>query len=201
MTILRFVASFMLLFIANAGTAQGDWELSKDKNGIKVYTSTDATSKFKMLKVEAVMHGTLQKLTTILQEVGNTKSWVYSTKESYVIKRFNANEILYYSQTALPWPVNDRDVAILMKITGDYKNNTLKVVAANAPNAIAEKKGIVRIPYFNATWDVKYDGANKLSIIYFLKMDPGGSVSPSVTNLFISKGPFETFTNLAELLK
>lgn len=199
--IVRIIWSLSLIAIVNTAFSQVQWELTKEQNGIKVYTSKDVSSKFKDIKVEAVFTGTIQKLINVLTDVAKTKTWVYGTKESYLIRRLNANEILYYSQTALPWPVSNRDIPIKMQLNPDYRNNTLKVFATGIPNAIPEKKGIVRIPYFNASWDVKYDGKNRLAISYILKMDPGGTVPTGVTNMFITKGPYETFSNLAGLLK
>jgi len=191
----------LLALFLNTAFTQVQWELTKDDNGIKVYTAKDPSSKFKDIKVEAAFAGTIQKLMTILVNVGNTKNWVYGTKDSYVIKKISPNEILYYSETALPWPVSNRDIPIRMLLNLDQKNNFLKVTASGEPNAMPAKKGIVRIPFFNASWDVKSDGKNKLNIVYTLKMDPGGSVPAGVTNMFISKGPYETFNNLGQLLK
>lgn len=173
----------------------------KDKNGIKVFTSKESSSKFKSIKVEAQLSGTLQKLLNVLLDVNNTKNWVYSTKESYTIRKISPNEILYYNETSLPWPVSNRDVPIRMKATPDFKNNTLKVIAMGVPQAIPEKNGIVRIQQFNSSWDVKFDGKNRLSITYLLSMDPSGSISSTVTNMFMTKGPYETFSNLADRLK
>lgn len=198
---LRIIYLLLLIIITTAAFSQDEWELTKDKNGIKIYTFKEASSKFKDIKVQATFQGTIQKLFNILINVGKTKTWVYGTKDSYIIKKISPNEILYYSETALPWPVNNRDIPIKMQLNIDDKNNTLKVNATGIPNAMSEKKGIVRIPYFNAVWDVKSDGKNKINITYILKMDPGGSVPAGVTNMFISKGPYETFSNLAELLK
>jgi hypothetical protein len=195
---------FMLLFsvgLMNTAFSQVAWDLQKEKNGIKVYTSKENDSKFKDIKVEASLAGTVSKLIGILSNVGKTTGWVYGTKESYLIKKINDNEILYYSQTALPWPVSNRDIPIKMQLKEDTKSNSLKVYASGIPNAIPEKKGIVRIPFFNAFWDVKSEGKNRINITYILRMDPGGSVPSSVTNMFVSKGPFETFSNLSELLK
>jgi len=197
----RIIFFVLLLVILDSTYGQARWELSKDQNGIKVYTTKDPGSKFKDIKVEAVFSGTIDKLVDILVNVARTKTWVYGTKDSYLIKRINPNEILYYSETALPWPVSNRDIPIRMQLNVDQKNNTLKVYASGVPNAIPEKKGIVRIPYFNAFWDVRSDGKNRLNVIYTLKMDPGGSVPAGVTNMFISKGPYETFNNLGEMLK
>jgi hypothetical protein len=79
--------------------------------------------------------------------------------------------------------------------------NTLKVIATGVPDAIPSKKGIVRIRTFNAIWNVKSIGNNQLLIQYFLNVHPGGNVSPAISNMFVSKGPFQTFKNLSVLLK
>jgi hypothetical protein len=92
-------------------------------------------------------------------------------------------------------------MVINMKFDIDTINNTLKVTAKGKPDAIPEKKGIVRIQDFNATWEVQDDHKNHLVIRYFLSVNPGGSVSPGINNMFITKGPFQTFNNLSALLK
>lgn len=198
---LKVILSIIFLSGYCSLRAQTEWELVKDKNGIRVFTAKESNSKFKSVKVEARLTGTLQKLVNVLLDVNNTKNWVFSTKESYTLRQISTYEILYYNETSLPWPVSNRDVPIQMKLTADYKNNTLKVVSSGVPQAIPIKKGIVRVPKLTNSWDVKYDGKNNLAIMYLLSMDPGGSIPSAITNMFMTKGPFETFSNLAELLK
>jgi len=190
-----------LLIHGYSSFSQTNWELTKNKDGIKVYTANEANSKLKSIKVEAVFTGTLQKLVGILRNVNNNKDWVYSTKQAKLIKEINANELFYYSETQLPWPVSNRDIPVRMHLNLNTVNNTLQVTAVGEPNAYPEQKGIVRIQYFNSSWNVKFDGKNKISIVYFLKMDPSGTVPAQVTNMFITKGPYETFANLSRLLQ
>lgn len=207
-TLKKFYAIFLIGLLTFSATlivftasSQTKWELAKEKNGIKVFTSVDGTSKFKSIKVEAVLAGNLNKLVSLLADAGSNKDWIYSTNESYIIKRISATETLSYTETSVPWPASNRDIPINMVLNLDQKNNTLKVIARGVPNAIPAKKGIVRIPFFNSSWNVKSDGKGRLFINYFLEMDPGGSVPAWITNMFVAKGPFETFNNLAGLLK
>jgi len=178
-----------------------NWELSRNENNIKVYKGSSDSSKFKIIKVEAEMAGTLKKLIAILKDVGNNKNWVYNTKQSHLIKTINENEFLYYAETHLPWPFSNRDMVIRMHFDLDSLRNTLKIKATGEPDAAPEVSGKVRIRKFNGNWNVKYDGANKITIIYVLELNPGGNISPGISNLFVTKGPFETFNNLAKLLK
>ena len=197
----RVTIAICLLLSGYASYSQNEWELTKEKNGIKVYTANETSSKIKSIKVEAVLTGTLQKLVKILRDVRNNKDWVFSTKQSYLLSEVSANELLYYSETALPWPVSNRDIPVRLRLNLNASNNTLKVTASGEPNALPVQKGIVRIQFFSTSWDVKYDGKNKISIIYYLRMDPSGNVPAQVTNMFITKGPYETFENLSKLLE
>ena len=196
----KFILSIWLFIHSYSSFSQINWELAKDKNGIKVYTATEDGSKIKSIKVEAVLTGTLQKLVKILLDVENNKEWVYNTKQTYILKAVNANEILYYSETALPWPVANRDIPVRMRLNFNTTNNTLRVTAAGEPNAYPVQKNIVRIQLFNSSWEVKPEGKNKIRIVYFLKIDPSGNVPAAVTNMFVTKGPYETFDNLSKLL-
>ncbi len=189
------------LFLYSFASAQTTWELAKEKNGIKVFTRKETNSKFKSIRVEATLNGTLDKLLRVLMDAGSNKNWVYNTNNSYIIKRLGTYETISYTETNVPWPGSNRDIPLHMHLIPDRKSNTLKVITKGEPEAIPQKKGIVRIPYFNSWWDVKYDGRNKLSIVYFLEMDPGGSVPAWLVNMFIAKGPYETFTGLVKVMK
>lgn len=189
-----------LILIGWAANAQAKWELAKDKNGIKVYTSVDGLSQFKSIKVEAVMDGTLEKLINLLMNPASNKNWIYGTKESYMLRNGNNNDYLSYTETAVPWPASNRDIPINMQMTRDVKTGKLHVTAKGLPNAIPVKKGIVRIPFFNSWWKVQAN-KNKLIIEYFLEVDPGGSVPAWINNLFVAKGPYETFSKLAILMR
>jgi hypothetical protein len=178
-----------------------DWELSKDENNIKVYKGTSDSSRFKIIKVEAEMAGTLKKLIAVLKDVGNNKNWVYNTKRSHLVKTINENEFLYYAETHLPWPFDNRDMVIRMHFELDEVRNMLNVKATGEPDAAPEVSGKVRIRKFDGNWNVKFDGANRITIVYLLEVDPGGNISPGISNLFVTKGPFETFNNLSRVLK
>jgi hypothetical protein len=194
---------FLVLFFAltlNA-SAQKDWELSKDNDDIKVYTRKTDSSNFKSVKVEAVFTGTSEKLAGILMGVDKNIKWVYKTKSLHLIKRFSANELLYYAETSLPWPMRNRDQAIRINLFPDSINHALKITTVGEPKAIPVTSGIVRVPYFLGVWQVKEISNEKISIEYYLNVDPGGSIPAWISNMFAAKGPYETFVNLSKLLK
>lgn len=177
-----------------------DWTLTKSNDQVKVYTAKMPASKFKVIKVEALMDGSLQKLVNVLKDVNNNKRWVYKTKRSYKIDSVDTNDFRYYAETSVPWPLSNRDMVIRMQFMPDTVNHELQVQATGLPQAISEKNGIVRVKQFEGLWKVRQKSNGKLAIDYVLKIDPGGSISPGISNLFASNGPFETFNNLSKLL-
>lgn len=191
----------LLVLLTRDAMPQANWKLTRDKDNIKIYTAKDDASGFKRIKVEAVMEGTLQKLVAVLMDVSNNKQWVYNTKQSYIIDRRDAKEIVYYAETALPWPLSNRDMVIKMSFDLDTINHKLKVLAVGMPDSLPVKKGLVRIQKFRAAWNVQYDGTGKIRIDYFLAVNPGGNIPAGISNMFVAKGPFETFSNLSKVLK
>lgn len=193
----------LLIFIVLYGTiikAQPKWHLSKDKNNIQVYTANTGSSAFKNIKVVGVFDGTLEKLASIFLDVPKQKKWVYKTRSAYIINKVSNNELLYYVEIGLPL-VSNRDIAIRMKINENKAKSVLNITTVGEPNAIPVTKGKVRVPKFRGDWKAEAIAKNKLKITYFLSVDPGGSLPSWIVNMFVSKGPYETFSKLGELLK
>lgn len=190
-----------LLFTLPVTATKTDWQLVKDKDGIKVYTADSKTAALKLIRVTAEFEGTPERLWAIVQDVDKQREWVYGTKSSYLIKRTSHAELLYYVETELPWPASNRDIPIRMKMSENRASQTLTINTIGLPKAIPVNDGKVRVPHLTARWEVKAVSKDKIKVDYFLDLNPGGAIPAWIANLFVTKGPFETFANLRELLK
>jgi hypothetical protein len=177
------------------------WHLVKEGHGIKVYTAGTGTSDFKSIKAVAVLDGTLEGFLAILLDVKRQPDWVYATSQAYLVTQVSKRELVYYVETNLPWPADNRDAVIRMKIKENPAGSSLTITSMGEPRALPPRDGKVRVPHFVGRWEVKAAGKNKISLTYLLEVNPGGSLSPMIVNLFTSKGPYETFRNLSALLK
>jgi hypothetical protein len=196
----------LLLFLSmllgfQEATPPAKWQLIKEDQDIKVYTTDAGTSGFKSIKVEAVFEGTLDKFLAIVVDVENQPNWVYGSRQASLLKQVSNREILYYVETDLPWPASDRDSVIRMRIKEDRAQNSLTIISAGEPRSFPLQENKVRVPQYGAQWEVRAVGKDKLSISYLLQVDPGGILPSWIVNLFVSKGPYETFRNLSEQLK
>ena len=182
-------------------TAQYNWKLTKDKDGIKVFESATGNSNYKSIRVECTMEGSIENLIHVLADVGHHKDWIYNNKEAYLLKRISADDFYYYSETYLPWPMSNRDAVAHMKITRDTLNRFVDVVEVGESKYIPEKSGIVRVPRFSVNWHVTTTAANKLNVIYILEIEPGGNVPAWLANMFVDRGPYESFKKLGDIMK
>ena len=181
-------------------TAQYQWKLQRSSEGIKVFVSDVAGSSFKAVKVECTFTGTYGKLISILTNVPQHNKWIYNCKTSYLLKKVGPLDIIYYSETSMPWPISNRDAVIQLEIDTENLPNHLTISGKGQPKYIPEKQGKARVPHYVANWRVTMPTPQTISITYILQIDPGG-IPPGLSNMFVDKGPFETFKNLREMLK
>jgi hypothetical protein len=184
-----------------AGAAPGGWSLKRDAEGIKIYTRslTDASSNVKALRVTLTTAGTPAALAKILLDIPGQKNWVYSTKSSRVLKKVSESEVIYHSEKTMPWPVTNRDAVMHLRIA-TAANGVMNVRAATTDYPYAKKDDVIRVPSSTVVWRVTPTSPTEIKIEYEATLDPGGSVPAWVTNLFITKGPYETFKKLKTML-
>lgn len=193
----------LILGFVLACTAQGQssWKLTQEKDGIRVYQSDLPGTSFKRVKVECTLEGTYDKLVSILCNVDTHKNWVYSNKTSYLLKRISPTEFYYYTETAMPWPVQNRDAVMHVKVHRDSLNRFVTITETARPNFIPPKNGKVRVPRSVVGWTATMPRPNTLRIVYLFEADPGGELPAWLVNSFADKGPLESFKKLAAMLK
>jgi len=181
--------------------AQGKWVLTKDEDGIKVYTRLLNTGKFKEVKAVFELYATESQLVGVLQDITRHKDWSYGTKSTYLISKRGKDTVIYYSEISLPWPLCNRDLVIELSFKKDTVNNVLHIRAKSIPGIVPVKSGLVRVPSSLASWDVTPMSNHLLKIEYILSADPGGALPAWLVNLGASVGPYNSFTKLKDIIQ
>jgi hypothetical protein len=177
-------------------SAQSVWELRTEKKDIKVYTRTFPDSKFKAIKVELILQTTLSRLVTVLLDVNTATDWVYATKSATVLKQLSPSEVIYYSEVRLPWPLSNRDFIVHLVTSQDTHTRVVTIQGPTINNYIPEKKDIVRVKQSEGHWILTPMDNGHIRVEYTLRTDPGGDIPAWLFNLFVTKGPLESFDNL-----
>ena len=180
---------------------QPKWGLIKNKNGIKIYTASSGNSNLKLVKATITTKGTISKALQIFRDVERQPQWVYSAKKAYIVRKASDNNFLYYVESSLPWPVSDRYLLAWMKIDVSEDDRVLSIstIGDAKEDILTQRK--IRIKYFIGKWEILAIDNENIHIEYNLDIDPGGNLPSSIVNLFISKGPYKSLKQLAELLK
>ena len=197
---MKYSLLFLIIITSLTTTAQKKWKLTREQEGIKIFTAADTATKFKSVRVQCVFEGTISKLMGILRDVKAYDRWIYKTKQAYILKQVNTSDFVYYLETNMPWPVKNRDGIYHLKMNYDSANGKLDVSGASEPTLSPAKENLIRISAIQTGWHVTETNKH-IAIDYFFEVDPGGSLPAWVANMFADKGPFETFKQLAVLLK
>jgi hypothetical protein len=194
---LRRVLPLAALFVAaRTASAQPNWELRTEKKDIKVYTRTFPDSKYKAIKVELILQTTLSRLVTVLLDIKTAPDWVYATKSAVLLKQVSPSELIYYSEVRLPWPMSNRDFIAHLITTQDPHTHVVTILGPTMNDYVPEKKDIVRVTRSEGKWILTPVDRDHIRVEYTLRTDPGGDIPAWLFNLFVTKGPLESFEHL-----
>jgi len=197
----KLFSVLLLIGIGIEGLGQDNWTLKSEKEGIRVYTRTFPDSKFKAIRVELELEASLSQMVAVLLDVNAGVDWVYATKSSVLLKRVSPTELYYYSEVSIPWPFNNRDFIAQLKVTQDSVTHVVTVDGPTVADYLPVKKDIVRVVRSEGRWVIIPVGKGRIRVEYELRTDPGGDLPAWLFNLFVTKGPLESFENLKAQLK
>lgn len=186
----------LLILLLLWTSAQNDWALQKDKDGIKVYTKVLNDSDYKAYKGMAQVKGSIKTAAAALWDIEGMAKWAPPSGLRDVIENPKPNQLIYYGTSELPWPVSDRDG--YYQATYNFNNSTqeLEIVIKATPNFQSSKKEFIRVQKADITWQIKDIGNNTLEVIYQGHAEPNGSIPAWLANSMVVSVPFETLEGL-----
>jgi hypothetical protein len=132
------------LFCSAYVQAQDKWVLSKNADGIRIYSLSCSKSHIKKLKADFSAKTTVDKLAATLLDLPGYGEWVYSTKTTTLVKQLGPRELLYYTEKHIPWPMSNRDAVIQLKVEAPDSTGVLVARLTSVPGTVPIKKDIVR---------------------------------------------------------
>jgi hypothetical protein len=182
----------------NQSSEATDWELKKDKNGIKVYTRDYPDSPVKEFKAIASYHCSFKKLVILLNDLPKYPQWLKNCKSVKTVKTVDETTLINYAEIKVPWPFSPRDGVYEYTVV-DNRHNLYYAKIQSKPDMYPEKSGIVRMRNANGNWKVEEISDNEVKITHQFFGDPEGNIPGWVVNLFIVDGPYDTLLNLKTL--
>jgi hypothetical protein len=187
----------VVMLISLITNGQERWTLKANKEGIEIYTKTIENSNYKGIRVKCSLPVTLSQMVAVILDVNTAGEWLYSTRSSVLLKQVSPSELYYYSEVGLPWPVSNRDFICHLIATQDAETKIVTIDGPVVPDYMPEKSGLVRVRHSYGKWIISPgEHSNTIKVEYTLEADPGGSLPAWLVNLFVTKGPMESFKKL-----
>jgi hypothetical protein len=192
---------FLILLLVNP-FPEPEWNLKKDKDGIKIYIRNVEGSSFdEFMAITTIEESTLNEVLTIILDVKNYESLFPDCMNPKVLKQDGEYYSIVYTQTKGPFPVKDRDSVFEQKTQIGNNGKYAKISLISMPGYIAENKDFVRIRKGSGFWELEEDDNKNVKVIYQFHGEPGGEIPAWVANSFVVGQPFETLKNLKNRVK
>ncbi len=178
-----------------------EWKLSKDENDIKVYRRKVEGFAIEELKTTFLVKAPLNAVVAVIKDADRYSEWIYSCAESKVLKKINETEQYQYLVNDVPYPFNDRDIAVHFKIWQEAETKKVFTSSIGEADYIPKKNGRIRVPTYIGEYELTPLSNTEVEINYRVKLDPGGKIPEWMVNLFIVKGPYESSLNMRERIE
>lgn len=201
MKLQHFVLIIVLLSFTFVTKGQ-NWDLAKDKNGVKVYTRKLEGWGIKEYKVVMDVQISPSKIITVLKDVPSRYEWAYNSIEIREVERPNSEEVAIYNKVDAPWPVADRDN--ITRFSFSYPNaSTTRVdmTVLKSHQKAPVYDGIVRIERLKGHWLIRDKGNGWTEVIQQCVAEPGGSIPDWLANSAVVDNPYNSMYNLKKYLE
>ena len=186
--------STSLIALFNEFSTTDDWDLKKERDGIKVFTRPIVGSKYVEFKAVGTFDIPIENFVEVLKKVEEYEQWVPDLKYSKLMETGDDYQI-YYIITKLPFPFKDRD-EIYRYSFKEINNKTVSVKMLAMPDYLPIKKDLVRMPKSNGSYLFESIGPNQTKVKLQMHNDPGGNLPAWAVNSKIVNVPFGTLLAL-----
>lgn len=180
-------------------TGEDSWELKKEEEGVQVFIRNYKDTKLLEFKAISEVPAGLSTLISVIRDMEDANELFAASKEAKLVKKVNELEWLIWSYIDAPFPCDDRDMVVRMSLSQDKVSGIVTIDIVSDPEAIPEKKSMVRIPLVDGSITYIPLAKNQTRVIYQNVTDPGGLIPTWIINMGVIKAPFETLLNYRRL--
>jgi len=195
-----FNMKILLVALISLSTfAQTNWELKKEKDGIKVYLANSEDTKMKQFKVETFIKASPNEIAKAVLDLENNYKWFSNVEKATLLNQVSADEFVFKQIIQVPFPFKNREVVANSAIKY-LPSGVIRIDLKEDPTLIPETDEYVRMPISRGYW-ILTPTRGGASVEYSFLSDPGGEIPAWLANQFIVNTPFKTIKSLREYLK
>lgn len=175
-----------------------EWRLKKNHKGIEVYSRKTVNSEFRELKSIMYLKTSLNSVVALVNDRASYPEWVYKCGEAKTLRKVSESELIHYQTVIAPWPADDRDFVVNVKLSQDEKTKIVTMVSTCNADYTPPVDKHIRIRVFSASWTFIPLKDGTIQLIYQLLVHPGGLVPAWIVNMAAIDGPFETMLHMKD---
>lgn len=191
---------FYSLFTFSQNKSETVWQLKKVENGVTVYTKDLENTNIKELKSVFQVKSSLSALVALLNDSQSFPQWAYRCGACSTLKKISDTEFIRYQTVVAPWPVDDRDFVVNVKVNQEPLSKIVTQTVSIFSGFIPEKEGFERIKIFKGLWTLSPLKNGFINVEYQLLVDPGGSIPAWLVNMSAVEGPIENAVSMKTML-
>ncbi|HNY66965.1 MAG TPA: START domain-containing protein [Deltaproteobacteria bacterium] len=198
------VGILMLAQTAVAGPLEEGWTLSKQGEGITVYTRPIPGLPMKEFMGEGDVDAPLAVVQQVFLDFPSYTQWYGMCKEFRLLKTLNdkPNHYIVYYVLSSPWPVKDRDMVLDIQ-TEDLsrEGKVILNIKAIPDELVPVSKKYVRMTRLIGKTTMTKVNDTKTHVVLTINSDPAGSVPIKLSDMVAKNQPFKTIQGLREMVK
>lgn len=187
----------LLIHLSFTVSAENDWILAKEKDGVTVYTKESASSPVKSFKAITTIDVSVGQLLEAILDVDQYAQWYDHCKKSEDIGQKPEGDKSYYMELSMPFPFSNRDMAGDLRVKAIEGGYHIKISKRSFPT----KDGIVRMPVSQGSWTLKCLNGQSTLVEHQFEGDPAGNIPAGIVNMFLVGGPINTLSSLRDYVK
>lgn len=197
---MRAILLLMIFTLISKGSfGQKDWELQKDKKGIKVWTKDYPNSSFKQFKATTKLKAELKNVVAVFLDIENMGIWYDRVEKVTMVEKISEMEGTYKIDFELPWPVKDRISAVRATLSHDSNTNVV-TVRTKYEDGVIKNPDRLLVTDIHSEWILTPIDGGYVEIFHKGYMHPAGSLPAWIANSGVREGPVKTLTALKEVL-
>jgi hypothetical protein len=199
---MKTIVFFITFLSITTAFTQDNWELAKDKDGIKVWTRKRDNSKLKEYKGVMVVQTSVEKLLAVFKNIKYHEKFFYKCKQGSVslVKKNNDNEFYTYMVFEAPI-VKNRDAVTHFLFNKPNTDGSVVLSLEAMPNLVPYKPDCVRVPEMKGYWKFTPKSDSTVEVIHQAYSSPGPGLPESLANLASVDAPYSMLVSLKNLIK
>ena len=183
-----------------------EWVEKRDRDGIRVFTSSVPDSPFKAVRGEMVVKASVAQLVALVNDLPRCPDWADLCEKSELLERISEQERIVHIHNNIPFPVKDRDVVARMRWlqaedTGRVTMHSQAMPESKSHEYQPPQSDAVRIYEAVTQWHFTPLDDEKVKVENFAHIDPNGPTPAWLTNLLLVSSPFKTMQAMRTIVE